>query len=98
LADIQPYLSDTHLVFDSGGENQPTQAQMRDLALAVTIKLSGQDPKQFGFENLLLERFNSNMVAFRNDSDRNAAFKKWEDWQKKQRQAASAKAAAKSDG
>jgi hypothetical protein len=98
LTDIQPYLSDTHLVFDSGGENQPTQAQMRDLALAVTIKLSGQDPKQFGFENLLLERFNSNMIAFRNDSDRSAAFKKWEDWQQRQRQAAGAKAGAKSDG
>ncbi len=98
LKDIQPYLTDSHLIFDSGGTNQPTQAQLRDLALAVTIKLSGQDPKQFGFEGLLLDRFNSNMVAFRNDSDRNAAFKKWEDRQKGQKQASGGQGAAKPDG
>ncbi len=98
LSHVERYFNDSDRVFDSGGTNQPMQAQMRDLALAVAIKLSEQDPKKFGFAGLQFDRFNLNMIAFRNDAERTAAFKKWEDWQKAQKQASGAKAPAKSDG
>ncbi len=99
LGEVQRYLNDSSVLFDSGGDNHPVQAQMRDLALAVMIKLSEQDGKRFGFENLQFdERFNLNSVAFGDDVERQAAFKKWDEARKTQRQASRGKGAGKSDG
>lgn len=71
------------------------QTQVRDVALAVSIKLSEQDPKKFGFDllnmadpkRLPMESSQSRM-GFRNEEDRLAAFQKWEEWQKGEKQAA----------
>ncbi len=107
---VEPLLKDTEMAYTppaarvAAAPVQPvpgvnnrvvTQTQMRDVALAVTIKLSEQDPKQFGFDLLKLsgqKRFplesSQSRMGFRRDEDRLAAFKKWEEWQKGQQQAA----------
>jgi hypothetical protein len=114
---IAPLLTDNNVVFNGAaagfriaGVNQGQapvrvviQTQVRDIALAVTIKLSGQNPADFGFDSLKatqaqgeqkpaqLQLAQSNKMGFRNDDDRTAAFKKWEEWQKGQQQAAKEK-------
>jgi hypothetical protein len=104
---VQPLLKDTEVVYNQNPAvraaiAQPQQAnrataaqtEMRDIALAVTIKLSGQDPKQFGFDLLNMTdqkripmESSQSRVGFRNEEDRAAAFQKWEDWKKDKKQA-----------
>ncbi len=45
IALLEPFLKDTQVYFDTGGINQPIQVQIRDIALVISIKLAGQDPK-----------------------------------------------------
>lgn len=84
LAILEPFLDDSIPRFDSGGGNQPIQAQVRDIALAMSVKLAGQDPKQFGFTRWQdvkdLPASPLLTLGFRNQAERDAAFKKWNDW------------------
>jgi hypothetical protein len=62
---------------------QPFQTQVRDVALAVDIKLQGQDPKAFGFDRFDTNGFayyNPSIFGFRSAADRESAAKKWEAW------------------
>ncbi len=59
------------------------EAQVRDIALAAMIHLSGKSPDQFGFQHIQANPtyvFNYNSAGFANDRDRQAAFKKWYDF------------------
>ena len=101
LPAIGNYLNDHHVFQTFGTVNQPMQAQVCDLALVVTIKLNGQDPKSFGFPRVdvgeqLIRDFQS--IAFRNDTERTAAFDKWEAWQKTQKGEPGEKTAGKPSG
>lgn len=56
--------------------------QLRDVALAMSIHLNGQQPKEFGFEFLDKD---SNLwsyyhLGFESDESRGEAFKKWQKW------------------
>ncbi|HTQ39029.1 MAG TPA: hypothetical protein VMJ32_08370 [Pirellulales bacterium] len=98
---VEPLLTDHQLCFDTGGNTQPMQVQLGDVALVTTIVLSGQDPKNFGFERYqqserALTNVNLNTIAFASDKDREAAFQKWQEWQAGQRQAMGENPAAKS--
>jgi hypothetical protein len=110
LSLLEPLLTDTNIVFNgvaanfsiAGVQAQPAaravvQTQVRDIALAMTIKLSGQNPAEFGFDSFKtpgdqklaqLQVAQSNRMGFRNEDERTAAFQKWEEWQKGQKQAA----------
>ena len=58
-----------------------TQTQVRDIALAAIIHLSGEDPKQFGFTQLRenpLSVFVSNTAGFANDQQRQESLHKWQ--------------------
>src|SRR5262249_47758339 len=93
---IKPFLSDAQVYLDGASNNQPMQAQVRDAALAATVQLSGQNPKEFGFERFQATdkvQLNAVMIAFRNEKERSAAFEKWEAWQNGQKQAAREKSA-----
>jgi hypothetical protein len=75
-----------------------TETQLRDIALVVAIKISGQNPVDFGFKNLTPADQKQLQIAsalqrmgFPNNEDRVAAFQKWEEWQKGQKQAAKEK-------
>jgi hypothetical protein len=95
---IKPFLSDAQVYLDGASNNQPMQAQIRDAALAATVQLSGQNPKEFGFERFQATdrvQLNAVMIAFRNEKERSAAFDKWQAWQNGQTQAAREKAEPK---
>jgi hypothetical protein len=88
---IKPFLNDAQVYLDGASNNQPMQAQIRDAALAATVQLSGQNPKEFGFERFQATdrvQLNAVMIAFRNEKERSAAFDKWQIWQDRQKQAA----------
>ena len=96
---IAPVLNDHHVFQSFGTVNQPMQAEVCDLALVVTIKLNGQDPKSFGFPRLDASATepipNFQSIAFRNDTERATAFQKWETWQKGQNGESGEKTAGK---
>ena len=74
------------------------QAQIRDAALAATVQLSGQNPKEFGFERFQATdrvQLNAVMIAFHSEKERVAAFEKWQAWQNGKKQAAREKAEPK---
>jgi hypothetical protein len=108
---VEPLLKDTDVIYTTTNARvavaqvpNPNQVlntrvaaetQVRDVALAVTIKLSEQDPKKFGFELLKLgdqkrlqQESSQSRMGFRSEEDRLAAFKKWDEWRKDQQQAA----------
>jgi hypothetical protein len=61
-------------------------AQVRDLALAAAIHLSGEDPRQYGFSHLQTQSqtvFAPASLGFAGDSERSAAFPKWAEFRKR---------------
>ena len=78
LLDNQAVLGTTRL------NNQPNATcEVRDMALAVILHLTGQDPKQYGFKRLRQDSqnlFSANSAGFANDVERKTAFKKWAEW------------------
>jgi hypothetical protein len=80
---VETCLKDTDLLAQFNMNNQLFQTEVRDVALAVFIKLAGKDPKDFGFDRFdtnSLQYYNLATMGFRNAADRDAAAKKWEDW------------------
>ncbi len=65
-------------------KNQPVfTCEVRDVVLAVILHLTGQDPKQYGFERLRQDSqylFSPNTAGFKSDAARETAFKKWAEW------------------
>jgi hypothetical protein len=95
---IKPFLGDAQVYLDGASNNQPMQAQIRDAALAATVQLSGQNPKEFGFERFQATdrvQLNAVMIAFHSEKERVAAFEKWQAWQNGKKQAAREKAEPK---
>jgi hypothetical protein len=57
------------------------QPQVRDVALAVIIHLSGEKPQDYGFTAIqqdAVRLFRSNTMGFASDQQRQAAHKKWQ--------------------
>jgi hypothetical protein len=97
---LQPYLKDAVVCLDFAGDKGPVQTQVRDIALAASIKLVNQDPKKFGFDgwqNNDLMALNLRTIGFANQEQRDAALKKWEDWQAGQKAAAEEESSPKTD-
>lgn len=84
LPTVELCMKDTDLVNNSIINNQPSETQIRDVALAVEIHLYGQDLKAYGFKHSDLGDdfpfYNPMVLGFRNDSERDAAVKKWTKW------------------
>ncbi len=62
------------------------QSQVRDVALATIIHLSGEKPEDFGFTSLQRDDttiFRTTTVGFADDKQRTVAFDKWKAFQKK---------------
>lgn len=84
---FEPMLKDDKLVQQfNNGRGQGGEIKVKDVALAMTIYLSGKNPKDFGFTmwnvypNQLIQY---NQLGFGSPDDRAAAFKKWEEEAKK---------------
>jgi len=87
---VKLFADDTILI---RANNQLPDIQLRDVALAMAVLLTDQDPNAYGFEVANANpqaRYNPTTFRFRDDKDhtaedkRQAAFKKWADWYAKQ--------------
>ena len=86
LKDVAPLLEDKTVVGNFGINNVQGQVQIRDVALAVSIKLSGQKMSDYPFDVM---KGNDDIIhlsyiycAFTGEKSRNAAFEKFKDSQK----------------
>ena len=83
LPAVEACLKDTDICAQFMMNNQQFQTQVGDVALAIAIKLQGQDPKAFGFDRLDtngLPYYNPATLGFRTAADRETAMKKWDAW------------------
>jgi hypothetical protein len=88
---LEPLLKDTTNLGAMMVGNTRIDAQLRDVALAAIIEANGQAPTDYGFPYLQAnpQLLHNNYVApnwygFAKDADRDAAEKKFREWQKKQ--------------
>ncbi|MCC9627053.1 hypothetical protein LOC68_01415 [Blastopirellula sp. JC732] len=61
-------------------QREPFESQVRDIALAAAIHLSGRNPREFGFDRITADAnylFSYRTVGFASDVERSAAFEKW---------------------
>ena len=78
---LAPYLSNEQPVNNRRGNG--FQPLVRDVALATTIHLHGQNPKDFGFTHIRTNRqtlFQAGSMGFSNAKQREAAFNRWKAW------------------
>jgi hypothetical protein len=83
---LLPHLSNTQ-VFHSWHNMQlkkePIRIQVRDAVLAMAIRLTDQDPPDYGFKLLRADQdtvYKVYTLGFLEDSDRETAFQKWQAW------------------
>jgi len=88
LKHIEPLLEDKTVVGHFGINNVQGKVQMRDIALAVSIKLSGQKMTEYDFDvmkgNEELIHMSYIYCAFSSDAKRDAAHKKYKDFREKE--------------
>ena len=80
---IEPLLKDSTPIVSEENEGERMSTQLRDVALAALIHLSGQDTKVYGFDESLPSQqivFQPGKYGFANSAKRNLAHKKWSDW------------------
>ncbi len=89
---LQPYLTDSTTIttMNFGGANaKPITTQMRDVALGITIHLSGQKPAEFDFDGLKRNNWGNTttfyyyLFGFEDDANRRNTFEKWNKYAKK---------------
>jgi hypothetical protein len=83
IAPLEGLLDDETQVSNFNLNGQPGATQMRDVALAMIIHLSGEKPQDFGFEFLKNHPgtiFSYHYLGFADDKARSAARKKWKEW------------------
>lgn len=82
---LEPMLADTTVLLNVNFNNRPGTTEVRDVALAMMVHLTGQSIRDYGYEFF---RGTSNEVvyfapvyfAFADAAQRDAALKKWRDW------------------
>ncbi len=84
IALVEPWLKDTSSCLQQPQQaNEARQPQIRDVALAVLIHLSGQELKDYGLDHVQLT-FQTlpqcGTIAFADPLTRKAAMRKWEQW------------------
>lgn len=83
VARFEPLLKDETLVSNFVWNNQRGTTQLRDVALAAMIRLSGQHAKEFGYFALKANpgwQDSYYYLGFQNDTERQAAQKKWQEY------------------
>ncbi len=83
---VEKLLADKTLLSTTAPNNKVTYTcEMRDVALAALLHLTGQDPKGYGFSQLQRNPqwvFSPNTAGFAKAEDREAAISKWAEWRK----------------
>lgn len=83
LKDLEPYLADKAIVFNFNFGGQVGTTQVRDVALAMAVHLSGQSHKDYNFffaRSNPWMKFQAYYLGFTSEEHRTGAFKKWKEW------------------
>lgn len=84
LKDLEPFLKDTGMVTTVGvAGGLRTTIQTRDVALGAALLMTGQSPKEFGFEReapTATTMTSYTYYGFSDDDKRDAAHAKWKEW------------------
>jgi hypothetical protein len=80
---VEPYLDSADVLRRTDVNGVIYVTELRDVALFASIRLAGQEPKDFGFTRMgasdqLFYQFGN--MGFRSLSGRDEAFKKWSQW------------------
>ncbi|MBI2823859.1 MAG: hypothetical protein HYX69_04105 [Planctomycetia bacterium] len=88
VARLEPLLSDQSVCgHQQLAANQVVETQVRDVALAVMVHLSGQKLADFGFKRAQPNAtilFNTATLGFASTAERDAALAKWQQWRTRQ--------------
>ena len=80
---VTPLLTDENLLGSLSINNKEVRTELRDVALAVAVHVTGQDLGAYGFEHLQKNPqmvFQPMTAGFGTPAKREAAFKKWSEW------------------
>ena len=83
VAEFESMFDDKTQVTTIQWNNVQLQTQINDIALAMAAQLSGQQPKDYGFDALQTQAsliFAYHYLGFSTDEKREAAYKKWKEW------------------
>jgi len=92
IADLEPFLTDTAQLGQTQFNMVRIQAEVRDVALAMLVQLSGQQLEDYGFPYLTHIQpglranqqqvifFSPGLLGFSDATGRDAALKRWKDW------------------
>ena len=83
---LEAYLEDVNVCAHDQLGGQVVVTQMRDLALASLVKLTKQEPKDFGFDRLVLDRtqvFSLPTLGFRDAPSRLHAIASWREFRRR---------------
>ncbi|UUO04427.1 hypothetical protein M4951_13595 [Blastopirellula sp. J2-11] len=61
-------------------QREPFESQVRDVALAAAVHLSGRNPREFSFDRITADAnylYSYRTIGFATDVERSAAFEKW---------------------
>ncbi|HEV3342401.1 MAG TPA: hypothetical protein VG125_18670 [Pirellulales bacterium] len=86
ITSLEPLLADQRSVADRGGRE--SEVQIRDVALAAMVHLSGQKLADYGFNHAKqndLYLFNPNTLGFSDPAARDEALTKWRAWREQQK-------------
>ena len=92
LPDLEPLLEDTTLCSSGriiiNNKTKSVSVQLRDVALAVMVHLSGQQLSDYGYRSVTTrpdQLFLPSSLAFYDDEQRDAALAKWKAWSSRNR-------------
>jgi hypothetical protein len=80
---LEPLLENANTVFKQDLNGQSLRCEVRDVALAVLVHLSGQEPKDYGLSRVQPDAqmlFITSTIGFTTESGRAQAIKKWREW------------------
>jgi hypothetical protein len=91
VARLEGLLGDTTVIGSAGINWTTVTAQVRDVALAMLLHTNGQNLAEYGYpyfqivQGIQPFQTSPGCVGFADDAGRDAAFKKWKEWQGKQK-------------
>ena len=85
FARLETYLDDVNICVRGAVNGEIVVTEMRDIALACLVRLAKQEPREFGFDRLELERrmvFNLASLGFRDEQSRVRAIEAWREFRR----------------
>jgi hypothetical protein len=90
---VEPLLADATVCATHRAGREQIKTEVRDVALVVLLRLTGQNPKSYGFDRLQANDqmlYSVNTIGFANQEDRDRALQQWAIWSQQNRAGAAA--------